>query len=160
MTKRIFIVLTIMLVATTVFFAQPIDKLKERLNLTDEQGDKIVKLMGNFHKKAEAKELDIKEQRIKLKRVLLKDNPDEDKIKNILDKIATLRSDLEFAKIKNALKIKKILTPEQFLQWQGMMGDGPRDHRRGNMGDGPRDHQRGNMGDGPMDQNRMHGPHQ
>jgi len=95
--------------------------MAEALKLTPDQRKKIQTLRGQQQKEQQKKRLDMKELRLKIRRELLKDNPDVSVIKSYIDKNARIQADLELARIKHILQLKKILSKEQFVSFQRMM---------------------------------------
>lgn len=114
-------VLTILTAALSAQGRQVGDRMAEALKLTPDQRKKIQTLRGQQQKEQQKKRLDMKELRLKIRRELLKDNPDVSVIKSYIDKNSRIQADLELARIKHILQLKKILSKEQFVSFQRMM---------------------------------------
>lgn len=114
-------VLTILTAALSAQGRQVGDRMAEALKLTPDQRKKIQTLRGQQQKEQQKQRLDMKELRLKIRRELLKDNPDVSVIKSYIDKNARIQADLELARIKHILQLKKILSKEQFVSFQRMM---------------------------------------
>ena len=114
-------VLTILTAALSAQGRQVGDRMAEALKLTPDQRKKIQTLRGQQQKEQQKQRLDMKELRLKIRRELLKDNPDISVIKSYIDKNARIQADLELARIKHILQLKKILSKEQFVSFQRMM---------------------------------------
>lgn len=94
-------------------FRGNIERFSDELGLTEEQLTTIKE--KQFQTKKEAIELRSKIQiaRLELRNFLQSENPDENTIKQKVDKIGELRSNLMFTKAQSRLELKKTLTPEQ-----------------------------------------------
>ena len=114
-------VLTILTAALSAQGRQVGDRMAEALKLTPDQHKKIQTLRGQQQKEQQKQRLDMKELRLKIRRELLKDNPDVSVIKSYIDINARIQADLELARIKHILQLKKILSKEQFVSFQRMM---------------------------------------
>ncbi|MFC1669691.1 Spy/CpxP family protein refolding chaperone, partial [Spirochaetota bacterium] len=87
--------------------------LKDKLNLSDKQLDTI----GDINKKYRIKMLDIREKlspmKFRLKKLLLQDNIDIKKVRNVLEEMAKLKVEIRLLRIKQRVEIEKNLTLEQ-----------------------------------------------
>ncbi|HOV14388.1 MAG TPA: periplasmic heavy metal sensor, partial [Spirochaetota bacterium] len=93
-------------------FLAHIDIMKKDLGLSEDQVKKIEAIMGNHIKDMEMKRIAIEKEFLNMREELLKDNPDMNKIKSIIDKKASLEAEMEFTAIKRDMDIKPILTKE------------------------------------------------
>jgi Spy/CpxP family protein refolding chaperone len=88
-------------------------RMQKELGLTDAQATKI----GDINKEYEKKMLDYREKlapkEIQLRKLLLEDNVDMDKVKALIREISEIRGDLQVLRIQQRLEIEKVLTPEQ-----------------------------------------------
>ena len=91
-----------------------IQEMKTRLGLTDEQVNKISKLMEDTRKKLELKEIEKDKIMISIREEMIKDNPNLDSIKSLIEKKQSIMSEIEFLIIKRDIDIRGILTKEQF----------------------------------------------
>lgn len=88
-------------------------RMQKELGFTGEQVKKIAEINKNYERKM----LDYREQLapkyIQLKKLLLDDNINIDKIRPLVKEISDLRAELQILKIQHRLEIEKVLTPEQ-----------------------------------------------
>ena len=91
----------------------PIGVLVKELNLTPEQKDQLVELYSQTQKELINIRTQNKIARIDLMNEMMKDNPDEDVLNNLIDKIGENAKKAFGVRINRQLEIKKILTPEQ-----------------------------------------------
>jgi Spy/CpxP family protein refolding chaperone len=93
-------------------FGDPV-RMQKELGLTGEQ----VKKIAEINKNHERKMLDYREQLapkyIQLKKLLLDDNVNIDKVRPLVKEISDLRAELHILRIQHQLEIEKVLTPEQ-----------------------------------------------
>ena len=93
-------------------FGNP-DKLKEILNLNDEQINKIKTINSEYKGKFEYLREKIKPEKKKLRNLLKKENINLRQVKSQLEKIAMLKAEIRFTRIKHRIAIEKVLTAEQ-----------------------------------------------
>jgi Spy/CpxP family protein refolding chaperone len=112
-------------------FGDPV-RMQRELGLTGEQ----VKKIAEINKNHERKMLDYKEQLapkyIHLKKLLLDDNVNINKVRSLVKEISGLRAELLILRIQHWLEIEKVFTPQQKanmkLYWKHIMknkGFGP-----------------------------------
>ena len=105
--------------------------LKQRLDLNDNQFQKIAKLNLQYQQNF----LDLKEKLapmgIKLRKLLLAEKVDLSAVKNILLKMANLKVEIRMNRIKQRLAIEKFLSAKQRLLLKSLKGHKRRGHRRG-----------------------------
>jgi len=94
------------------FFGNP-DVLKSELNLNDEQMTNLIEINLNYEKKHLVYREKLAPLRIKLKRMILEEDVDLSKIRQILKKTSELQVETRMLRIKQRLDIEKILTPAQ-----------------------------------------------
>jgi Spy/CpxP family protein refolding chaperone len=107
-----------------------------RLNLSDEQKNKIETLQTAHEKDIRPTKEKMFDKSVELRRLWLKENPDKDKIVAIQKEVRTLRDKLEDKSTALRFEIRKVLTPEQqeklaSFGWGKGMGFGPRGGMRG-----------------------------
>ena len=95
-------------------FQYQINIMQKELGLSLEQTKKIEEIMNLEIKNMELKRISLEKEFLNLREELLKDNPDLEKIKSIIEKKSALEAEMEFNAIKRDLDIKPILTKEQF----------------------------------------------
>jgi Spy/CpxP family protein refolding chaperone len=88
-------------------------RMQKELGFTSEQ----IKKIAEINKNHERKMLDYREQiapkYIQLKKLLLDDNVNIDKIRPLVKEISDLKAELHILRIQHQLDIEKVLTPEQ-----------------------------------------------
>ena len=98
----------------------PMSRLKSALSLSDEQEKKITAIMNDGRIKAEKKMIELDRERLNMREEMIKDAPDAGRVKAILDKKASIESELAFIKVKGEIDMKAILSKDQFAAWRGM----------------------------------------
>jgi len=89
---------------------------KKELNLTDEQIDKLHKILDEFTEQLKRKRLKLRVLNIEFNE-LIRNRASLDKIKSKLKEIAELEVEIRFLDIKSAREIEEVLTPEQLKKW-------------------------------------------
>jgi len=127
----------------TKFDAIPILR-DPRLRMSEDQLSKIDTIQKKAIIDIEKKQLELQQERLNIKEELFLDSPDLTKIKSIVDKKASIASELEYLTIKRDLDIKAIMSKEQFSIFQEITrpsrgpkegyGTGPKGHRPGPKG--------------------------
>jgi Spy/CpxP family protein refolding chaperone len=97
--------------------------IMEKIGLTKEQKDTIQSMHSEHRKEMIRKNADLQLAEIDLQDMLRKDKPGMDLVKGQIQKIASLRGDIEFAKIKMQMDLKGILTDEQKAKLEKIMQD-------------------------------------
>ncbi|MFC1704369.1 Spy/CpxP family protein refolding chaperone [Candidatus Omnitrophota bacterium] len=120
---------------TSALYAQPADasrervrhkkeemakKFAEKLNLTPEQQKQMKKLRTEFRAQKEQLRQTLKTRRQALRDELEKPAPDQNATNAIASDIKASQGKLIDLRIKNVLKVKEVLTPEQAQQMQAM----------------------------------------
>ena len=115
------------------------EMMVEHLDLTEAQQE----AMMNIRAENQAANMELsKESRIlenELEGELLKDEPSQDKVLDLNNKLGELRTERRANGLKTRLEIRKQLTPEQrdqMLAFQGSHGRGGKPGRRGHGGHG------------------------
>ncbi len=124
---------------------------REQLGLSPAQVEKLRGLRSGFEKDAIKKQAEIRVAEIDLSDLLAADPPDLGKIEPQVMKIATLRGNLRFARIKTLAEGRAVLSPEQWQKFQNLASSsrGPHGGRsqQGHMGPGPHGMMMGGSGD-------------
>ncbi len=89
------------------------DNILDRLNLSDKQLEKIEKIRLNTRKKMIKLGAQVSELNIEMKEEFLKEKIDENKIKDLINKINKSRSEIFKLQVMSRIEILKVLTPEQ-----------------------------------------------
>ena len=114
------------------------ERLVQRLGLSDEQQRQVRPLLVNYGKEAIRTRADIAETRLEIRQLLSANQPDLPKVKDMLQNIADKEAQLRFDRITTMQGIRKLLTPEQQKHWQAMharsMSWGPREQWPGFRG--------------------------
>jgi Spy/CpxP family protein refolding chaperone len=90
-----------------------IERMKERLNLSDKQIDNISKINITFKKSHLEMQEKMSPKKIKLKRLLLEESIDLKKVRALLKELSDLRVEVQMLRIKQRIDIEKQLTKEQ-----------------------------------------------
>jgi Spy/CpxP family protein refolding chaperone len=96
------------------------ERLVQRLGLSDEQQRQVQPLLLNYAKEAIQDRADIAVTRLEIRQQLSADQPDLSQVKDMLQNIANKEAQLRFAHITTMQDIRKLLTPEQQEQWRAM----------------------------------------
>ena len=91
----------------------PIGVLVKELKLTSEQKDQLIDLFNQTQKEMIKTRAEMRITMIDLRTEMMKDNPDEKVINNLIDKIGEYTKKLTGIRVSRHLEVKKILTPEQ-----------------------------------------------
>lgn len=95
--------------------------MMEKIGFTKEQKDTIQNMHSEHRKGMIKRNADQELAEIDLQDMLRKDKPDMDLVKGQIQKIASIRGDIEFAKIKMQMDLKGILTDEQKAKLEKIM---------------------------------------
>ncbi len=108
-----------------MFFGDP-EALKAKLNLSDDQVDKISSINLDYKKKLLMIREKIQPKEIKLQGLLLEDNINLKEVRSLLEEISALHVEMGMLRINQRLDIEKILTAGQRNRLKdsrgGMMG--------------------------------------
>jgi Spy/CpxP family protein refolding chaperone len=108
------------------------------LDLTKEQRDKIAEIRDKQERNAIRMRADLETARLDMRRLIRADKPDRAAINRQVERMASLRSDLEKARIGMMLDVRDVLTPEQREKMRGAMldegGEGPEGGQGGESG--------------------------
>jgi len=104
--------------------------MKERLNLSDSQLDKMLKIKTDFHKKSLYLREKLSPMHMKVKRELLEETINLKKIRGLFNQIASYRTDMRMLRIKHRIAVEKILTKKQLIKYKSFLSErGPRKNR-------------------------------
>jgi len=93
-----------------------------KLKLTAEQREKVGKLQDAFQKNSLKLRLQFGEKQLELKRLLLKDSPEEEEIEALVDEMGTVWAEIQKKSISFKMSLEDILTEEQLLKLRRMEG--------------------------------------
>jgi Spy/CpxP family protein refolding chaperone len=96
------------------------ERLVQRIGLSDEQRTQVRPLLLNYAKEAIRTRADIAVTRLEIRQQLSGSQPDLSKVKDMLQDIATREAQLRFDGITTLQDIRKLLTPEQQEQWRAL----------------------------------------
>jgi Spy/CpxP family protein refolding chaperone len=115
----------------------PMKKKMEKLGLTSQQEAQLKELHTQTAPVRKERMGKIKELRGEIKQELLKDKPSRTALDNYAAQMGNLHKLQNEESIKHLLKVKEILTPEQFVKFtdKGLM-DGPGARTHNNKSDG------------------------
>lgn len=106
------------------------EKLKEKLELSDEQAAAIETIRQAGREKSVALRKEMMRLRNELKGEMLKDEPSEKTALSLVDKIGALKTELQANRMKNRLEVRRQLTPQQRDKMLMRHGSFERDHGR------------------------------
>lgn len=92
----------------------PWEHLKDRLDLTDEQAVKLRKVYIDYRKEVLRKGADIEIAEMDLAELLKNKGASEKSVEDAVNKLASLRSNLDMFRIKALLKTRDFLSDEQY----------------------------------------------
>lgn len=128
----------------------------EKLELTDEQVDKLEDLRSSLEKEALEIKQEIERAQLELKQLMREDEPSESKIKAKVREIGSLRTDLQLLHVDAFFKARSILTDEQIEKIKSLRGTnrGPGRRTPGYRTPGHRGGGAGDLGEpgGPMNE--------
>ena len=92
------------------------DKVRDRLQLTDDEIDRLEDILARNREWLEDMKADVKKKRAALDALLTDDRTDEATILAQVDKIEHARAKLGKARVAMLLEMRRVLTPEQQRQ--------------------------------------------
>ena len=101
--------------------ARMMGRMKERLELSDEQVTKIKEVLTEARKKKIALRADARIAGIELRQMVSGETVDKAEVGTKVDAIAKIRGDLLQARADAVLAVRDILTPEQIAKADGML---------------------------------------
>lgn len=101
---------------------------RDELALTPDQTSRLEALRGDFAREAVRREADIRVAEMDLQALLEQDPLDMPKVEAKIRDLAQLRAELRVARLRTIEQGKAVLTPEQRIKLQGLLGlpRGPR----------------------------------
>lgn len=97
--------------------------LMEKIDLTKEQKETIQKILSEHKKDIIKKDADQRLAEVELQEMLSREKPDMGLVKNQIQKIANLKADIQFARIKMQIDLKNVLTDEQKAKIEKLIQD-------------------------------------
>ncbi len=98
-----------------------VKRMTEKLELTDEQVQKIKGVLTDTRKKRIGLRADVRVANIELREMVSQETVDKGTIGAKVDEVAKLRGDLLRARTDAALAVREVLTPEQLAKAEGML---------------------------------------
>ena len=92
----------------------------DKLNLTDEQKSKLEKNKKDGREQGKALFEKMRKLKESMQAELMKTEPDTDQLKSINAEIKAAQAAMEDNRLESILRVRKILTPEQFSQFLSM----------------------------------------
>ena len=105
-------------------------RLREALELTDEQTEQLRKITVDTRKTTVQKRADLQVHRIELHEVLRAENPPRAQVEQKVREITQLQGDLMQTRVDALLSARAVLTPEQRQKAQELRSQGRRGFRR------------------------------
>jgi Spy/CpxP family protein refolding chaperone len=94
-----------------------LQRVKERLGLTDQQAEQVRTILQSQKNEARAKVQALCEARIALRQLLDRQDSDPAALKTAGDRVKTLQGKLLDQKLDTAIALRSQLTPEQWAKW-------------------------------------------
>ncbi|MGB9595630.1 MAG: Spy/CpxP family protein refolding chaperone [Candidatus Poribacteria bacterium] len=126
--------------------------LMEKIGITKEQKETIQKIVSEHRKDMIKKDADRKLAEVDLQEMLSKEKPDMNLVKNQIQKIASLKADIQFARLKMQMDLKNVLTDEQKAKLEKLMQDQKAEMKEKMKDKGNKN--MGRQGPGPMNRQR------
>lgn len=114
-----------------------VKRLRERLDINQEQTGKIDKLKASHKKEMIPLRASIKVARIELSELLMRPETNEKELQDKLDKLSNLRTKMQKSRIRLVLESKKLLTKDQLEKFSQMTPSGFMGMGHGLDGPGP-----------------------
>lgn len=95
----------------------PHQAMEQRLNLTEEQKNKMADLRLAHQKEILPLRTELQGKRADLRLLKTEANPNLNKIDQVIEQIEKIRTKMQKARVRHQLEIRKILTPEQQKLW-------------------------------------------
>lgn len=92
------------------------------LDLTTEQQKEVSKLQVVFQKDILELRLQLEEKQLELRRLLLKDSPEEEEIEVLVDRMGTVWAEIQKKSISFKMSLEDILTEEQVVKLRRIEG--------------------------------------
>ncbi len=102
------------------------DRIKAELGFTDEQTDRLRRIMVDTQKSTIRTRADMALRAIELRELLRSDKPDHEAVMNKVQEISKLRNEMMKGHVEALLATKAVLTPEQQKKIRGLIESGPR----------------------------------
>lgn len=102
------------------------EKMMMGLNLSEEQQAKLADMRLQMQKEMIPLRSDLQSLRSKLKLEIVKDNPDQKVIDNLLTQISDKRKQIMKMRIQHQQELRKLLSPEQRKKFDAMILSGRR----------------------------------
>ena len=93
-----------------------------KLELTAEQRERLGKLQDTFQKDSFKLRLKLEEKQLELRRLLLKDSPEEEEIEALVDEMGTVWAEIQKKSISFKMSLEDIFTEEQLLKLRRIEG--------------------------------------
>jgi protein CpxP len=108
-------------------FGSRIERMTERLNLSDEQRKQVRAISDNYRPKMRSIADERRKNRQQLREVMLADTVNQGKVKKLAQKAGDLKTDKIILRGKMHAEVNKVLTKEQreeMKEWKGRRGYG------------------------------------
>jgi len=126
-------------------------KIADEIGLSEEQKSKIDDITTNHRKDMVTKKAKIELAQIDLNKLMREENPDMNLVKDQIQKLASLKADMEFAQFKTRIDAKNVLTQEQQNKIKELMkerGDQIKERAKERNDTGQRPQRQGRQGMG------------
>ncbi|MDR7554343.1 MAG: Spy/CpxP family protein refolding chaperone [Armatimonadota bacterium] len=98
--------------------AAPAADLRRRLNLTEEQAQRVEQILTAYRARTARLRIDLARARLDAREALLEATPDRARLEAIARRIGDLQGQLTRARFEMLVDLKGVLTPEQWMRLQ------------------------------------------
>ena len=103
----------------------PVDRLLGRLDLTEQQRDRVREIQDQLHKTLIRKRAEEQVSALELKQLLDRDPINLKEVESQLLQMAALKVEMQLAPVKAFEMVKQELTPEQRKKWRALVAQRP-----------------------------------
>ncbi len=89
-------------------------EIAEKIGLTDVQRDTLAEIFYSTEEDMISLKSELERQKLKLRRLLSQENPDEKEILKVAERIGEIRKDMKKRELREVLAVRKVLTKEQW----------------------------------------------
>ncbi len=112
-----------------------IERLADKLELTEQQVSALKEDRLKREKEAIRLRADLQLARLELRQLMDDAKPDQNKVKQQVEKMGNLRTTMMLTRVQGQLKMKEVLSAEQLDKMKTLRRDGGKGHRGGEKGE-------------------------
>ncbi len=94
--------------------------VQQELGLSQDQVEKLQKVFDDMQMQTIDIKADIAKLTLQMKQMMRSENPDEKAVDQLIQQISDKRAEMQTARVKAMLQVRKILSKEQFEKFQAM----------------------------------------